>query len=314
MILPFVMHDSMSILAESWRRWRRAIKARAPYVRRREYRILEKKYAGLIDALHSQVTPACAASLAIRKPLAPAMRGEVCLFVTHAPQSRIKTHVVHHIEHLLRAGLQVVLIVNTDLPPEQVAVDPELEIRLSGVLVRANCGFDFGAWAHTLSLCDRAAWERLYLVNDSVVGPLAAESFDSMMARARASDADVVGLTENPAPLEHLQSYFLVLNRRAVTSAVFDSLVRGMLNFPDKGQVVDFYEIRLTRLLVRQGLRAQALYSALPDGRASGDLLGHWELMLAAGLPYVKTRVLQEYPRDPRIQAVRTSACVDGQI
>jgi len=304
----------MPFLADSLRRWRHAIKARAPYVRRRQYRILERKYAGLIDALHTTVTAAGDAPLLIRKPVASGLSGDVCLFVTHAPQPRVKTHVVHHLEHLLRAGLQVVLIVNTDLAPADIAIDPALEARLSGVLVRANRGFDFGAWAHALSLCDRGAWERLFLVNDSVVGPLDASHFDRMMDQARGSDADVVGLTQNQAHISHLQSYFLVFNRRAMASAVFDKLMRGMLNFPDKGQVVDFYESRLTRLLTEQGLRARALFPVLGDGRQSGDLLGSWEPLLALGFPYVKTRVLQEHRGDPRMQAVRASARVDGQI
>ena len=302
----------MPSLADSWRRWRRSLKARAPYVRRREYRVLQNKYAALIDALLTSVTPATEAPISIRKPL-PGLSGEVCLFVTHAPARHLKTHVVHHLGHLLRAGLQVVLIVNTDVPLDELVVDPDLQAQLCGVLVRANHGFDFGAWAHAMSLCDRSAWERLYLVNDSIVGPLGADQFDAMMARARASRADLVGLTENPAPIAHLQSYFFVFSRRAMASAIFDKLVRGMLNFPDKGQVVDFYEVRLTRLLIGAGLTAQALFTNLAAGR-NGDLLGNWEPLLAAGFPYVKTRVLQEHRDDPKIKAIRTSACVDGQI
>jgi lipopolysaccharide biosynthesis protein len=304
----------MSSLADSWRRWRRAIKAGAPYVRRRQYRILERKYAGLIDALHTSATPAGEAPLEVRKPVSPDLDGEVCLFVTHAPQAHLKTHVVHHVRHLLRAGLKVVLIVNTDLPLAEVQVETGLEADLSGVLLRANRGYDFGAWAHVLSLCDSGAWQRLYFVNDSIVGPLDGGSFDLMMERVRASDADLVGLTENHSPMRHVQSYFLVFNRRAMASDAFGKLMRGVLNFPDKGQVVDVYELRFTQLLAAQGLRATALFPDPDEDAASGDLLGRWEPMLAAGFPYVKTRVLQELAGDARMQPIRTAACVDEQI
>ena len=304
----------MPSLTDSLRRWRRALKARAPYVRRRQYRVLQRKYDGLIDALHGSVTAAADAPLAIRKAPPAGLSGEVCLFVTHAPQPGLKTHVAHHVEHLLRAGVQVVLIVNTDLAPQALVIDSGLQARLAGVLVRGNRGFDFGAWAHALGLCDRAAWERLLLVNDSVVGPLDAGDFDRMMERARGSDADLVGLTRNDADIPHLQSYFLLLNRRALDSAAFGKLMRGALNFPDKGQVVDFYEKRLTRLLAGEGLRAHALFPALADGSGSGDLLGGWEALRATGFPYVKTRVLQELGADPRMRAVRAAGCVDGQV
>jgi lipopolysaccharide biosynthesis protein len=152
-------------------------------------------------------------------------------------------------------------------------------------------------------------------VNDSIVGPLSADAFDTMMARIEASDADVVGLTANAEPIPHLQSFFLVFGPRVLASPHFDELLRNVRNLGDKGQVVDIYELRTTRTLREKGFTTHALYDALPDGRvASDDLLGYWREMLDAGFPYVKTRVLQAHRGNKRLQAVRDAACVDNQI
>ena len=300
--------------ADWWKRLRRGAKDKLPFVRRRHYRNLERKYTDLIEAIHRGLPAAAQASIEIRK--APgALSGRVCLFVSHAPQRELKTHVLHHIDHLLRSGLQIVLIVNTDLPLAEIVVPDELAGKLAGVFIRQNHGFDFGAWSHALALCNRSGWERLYLVNDSIVGPLSQEGFDEMMARIESSDADVVGLTENPKPIPHLQSYFLVFSKRALDSPELDAMLRDVRNLGDKGQVVEVYEVRMTRTLRGGGFTTQALYGGLPDGRsAHGDLLAHWQELLDAGFPYVKTRVLQEHRGNKRLQEVRMRACVDNQI
>lgn len=301
-------------LADRFKRLRRGAKDRMPYVRRRHYRNLQVKYAELVEAVHRGLPAAAQAPIEVRKPPGP-LADRVCLFVTHAPRRELKAHVRHHLDHLLAAGLQIVLIVNTDLPLEQIEVPEALSARMAGVFVRANHGFDFGAWSHVLSLCDRAGWERLYLVNDSIVGPTAPGTFEAMMREVEGSGADVVGLTENPLPIPHLQSYFIVFSRRALRSPAFERMLQGVRNLDDKGQVVEVYEVRLTRTLRAAGFSTHALFGRLPDGRsAHGDLLEHWEPLLAAGFPYVKTRVLQKHKGDPRMGSIRAAAQVDAQI
>ena len=309
-----IIQDSMSSLPDDWRRWRRQIKAGLPYVRRRVFRILQAKYDGLADAIHSHATQAEEVPLQVRVPVPAGLRGEVCLFVTHAAQPLLKTHVLHHLEHLLSAGLQVVLVVNTDLPAAAIEVPPSVQSRLAGVYVRANRGFDFGAWCHVLRQCDRSGWERLYLVNDSVVGPLERRDFDAMLAKIRASSPDLQGLTENPEPIPHLQSYFLVFGPRLLHSPLFARFVEGMVNFPDKGQVVEIYELRFTRTVRQAGFRAEPVFASSDSGSVAGDLHGRWETLVRAGFPYVKTRVLQDFPADPRVRAVRAQAQVDAQV
>jgi hypothetical protein len=301
-------------LADRWKRLRRGAKDRLPYVRRRHFHKLQDKYTELLEAVHRGLPAAADAPVVVRQA-PPRLTGRVCLFVTHAPRRELKTHVLHHLEHLLRSGLQVVLIVNTDLPPGEIEVPTALSCRLAGVFVRANRGFDFGAWSHVLSLVDRAGWERLYLVNDSIVGPVTSEAFDTMMQRVDASAADIVGLTANPLPIPHLQSYFLVFGHRALQSGEFETMMRGVRNFHDKGQVVEIYEVRMTRSLVEAGFSTQALFDRVPDGRsARGDLLQYWQGMLAAGFPYVKTRVLQQHRGHAGLDPVRSAAKVDDHV
>lgn len=305
----------MTGLPKLWRRWRRQIKAKAPFVRRREYRIVERKYAELIESINGLATPASHARLQVLRQLTPTLEGEVCLFVSHAAQPTLKHHVAHHVESLLDAGVQVVLVINTHLSADQIIVDPALQARLSGVLVRENTGFDFGAWAHAYSLQDRGRWTRLYLVNDSMVGPLDKADFETMLGNIRTSSADCIGLTENAAPVWHLQSYFMVLGGAAIRNPAFNQMMQGVLNFPDKGQVVDVYELRWTQRLAAMGLHCHAVFPALSnDFNDADDTATRWERLIEMGFPYLKTRVIQQFPRHPLVRLARQRGRADEQI
>ena len=88
---------------DSFRLWRRNLKAALPYVRRREHRIVQRKYEELIDGMGWNAPPATAAQITTLKPVVQPLAGEVCFFVTFAARPQLKHHVRVHIEHMLRA-------------------------------------------------------------------------------------------------------------------------------------------------------------------------------------------------------------------
>jgi lipopolysaccharide biosynthesis protein len=293
----------MTTLSDRLRTWRRRFKAALPFVRRREHRVLQRKYADLIDALDAP--PASSAAWTWIQPLVQPLSGEVCIFVAYTDAPHLKAHVAAHIAFLATAGLQVVLVVNTDQPPEAIVFEPELKARLAGAAVRANRGYDFGAWSHALSLLSPApGWTRLWLVNDSVVGPLDASAFARLVERVRTSPADVVGLTEGLLPARHLQSWFLVFGPRAVHGGAVERLFGRVRNWPDKMQVIDVHETRLTTQLEAEGLKAETLFPSLSgDALSSDDTALRWAELIEAGMPYVKTRIVAAHGGDPRLKA-----------
>lgn len=297
---------------DKWRRWRRKIKTNLPFVRRREYIILEKKYTQLIDAVNDQIIQA---KMEVRKDSTQMLNGDVCLFVSHCAQSVLKTHVKKHLEHLLDYGIHIILIINTNLKYEDLNIDKKLEQRLSGVYVRENIGFDFGAWAQVYCRLDRSMWKRLYLINDSIVGPLDNDSFLNMMDRINKSTANFLGLTESLSPIRHLQSYFLVFNREALVSTTLNEIMFNMRNFPLKGQVVDIYEINLTQKLYANNLTFEAIFPSLSDDiNNSDDTLVRWDRLLSKGFPYLKTRIIQKFPKNLLVISARIHGRVDDQI
>jgi lipopolysaccharide biosynthesis protein len=274
-------------------------------VRRREYRIVQKRYAQLLDGLGWQAEPATDARIETLQPIPADLPAELCLFVSFAPHPELKPHVLHHIEHLLKAGIGVALVLNTSLTAGQLRIPSELQGRLSGVLVRENKGYDFAAWAHAMSLLpQRQRLQRLYLINDSIVGPINGEHFGRLIERVRASRADIVGLTENPLPQPHMQSFFLVFNSGALRSNFVPKFWSRVWGLPTKELVIDVYETRLTLKAREQGLSTETLFPSLSDDPFSAnDTYFRWPQLLECGFPYVKTSVIREFTDDPRIAA-----------
>ena len=286
-----------------FREWRRTMKSRLPYVRRREHRILEQRHDALAKVFLGAMAPADTAAISVVKDLAEPLRGDICLFVTHAPSETLKPHVAAHVSQLVDAGVSVILIVNTDLPAASIRVEPALLERLSGCVVRENVGLDFAAWAHAHAMfAKRLAPTRLMLVNDSIIGPLDADRYRSLLLRVRASTADVVGLTESFDPRYHLQSFYLVFNARALEP--LRQCFGHVLNLPTKDLVIDVYETRLTQHLAAAGLRCEALFPTPARSRHAppNDTALRWSALVAAGFPFVKASVVDSLRDDPAMQ------------
>ena len=293
-------------LAERWRHWRRLAKSRMPYVRRREYTKLEQRYRALTEALGRGLPPSTSAAITALRPADGPLPAQTALFVSYAPQPALKRHVVRHIEALLAAGVGVVLVLNTPLAPGELRIEPALLARLAAVYVRENVGYDFGAWAHVFTLLEERLLqcERLLLTNDSVVGPVHAGQLDAVLARVRASDAPVVGLTEYHAPLRHLQSFFIVLQHGAQRSDTLRRFMHEVANLPSKELVIDLYETVLTQRLSAAGLRCEALFASLADSVfESNDTSERWAELIALGFPFIKTSMLEKYWGEARLEA-----------
>lgn len=291
---------------DAFRRLRKAAKAKMPYVRRREYRLLAERHEALVAAFTTDARAATDAQVEVVKAPDPWLAGEVCLFAAYAPTPELKPHVRAHLGSLAHAGFAVVLVVNTDLDRRSLRLDPALLDGLAGCIVRENAGFDFAAWGHAYSLgggFPRCA--RLLLANDSMIGPLDERAYAALIGRLRASGADMVGLTENRTPQPHLQSYFLAFGPRALASEPFRRAFGGMRSLPTKELVIDAYETSLTPRLIRAGLSAAALFPPLYDEPRSGDdTMTRWRELIDAGLPFVKASLLRSPQHGDTVRAV----------
>lgn len=225
---------------------------------------------------------------AMVKPFVGDARGDVALFVTHSRSGKVKPHVLPYIRELKAAGLSVLLIASVDRPFD-LSVD--LLDLVDGMLVRRNGGYDFAAWAHALKLDPRLyGASTLYLVNDSVLPATDPARIAALIDQIRARDADLVGLTESHEWRWHVQSYFLAVKSRLLSSRAFHGFMDDVRLLTRKDHVIRAYEVRLAELAEESGHKVDILY---PSATAINPTLFGWRALVEAGMPLVKLLLLR---------------------
>jgi hypothetical protein len=183
---------------------------------------------------------------------------KVAIFIHYDGQGRVGRHTLHYIAALRDAGFSTLFVTNSGkLREESLAA---LKPLCAGILVRRNIGYDFGAMREGLEYLGlpRANTEMVLLANDSVYGPLA--PLDAMLARIDMDTADLWGATESWQTLYHLQSFFVVAGKTALTSDAWRRFWAGVRPVKSKYWVVKRYEVGLTQRLLRAGLRCAAIW------------------------------------------------------
>jgi lipopolysaccharide biosynthesis protein len=156
------------------------------------------------------------------------------------------------------SGRAVVFVTNAGL------LKPEAESNLreicSAVIIRRNRGYDFGAWREAIEhlRLPRSDTAELILINDSVFGPL--RPIDDMLGKLDYEAADVWGLTESWQTRYHLQSFFIAFGPAALHSAAFAKFWASVRPVPAKSYIVKTYEVGITQVMLKAGLRCEAIW------------------------------------------------------
>lgn len=264
-------------------------------------------------------------------PAGPVHLGpRVALFVHFDGQGRVRRYVLDYLAALRAAELDIVFVTNSGrLEP---AAQAQLQQLCATVIVRRNVGYDFCAMKDGLQHLGlpRANTQLLVIANDSVYGPW--RPIREVLDRIDFGRADLWGATESWQRRYHLQSFFLVAGRAAMTSDAWRSFWQGVRPVQSKHWVVSRYEVGLTQHLLNAGLRCAALwpYQALLHG-VDGALLATekptedpflavrrihigrirnavvkrqplnptaelWRELIEAGFPFLKRELLRDNP------------------
>lgn len=228
------------------------------YLRRRK-NFIEERWSGLQD-------------------LSTASR--VAVFTHYDAQGVLHDFAAYYIRQLTEAGFTIVIVSNSPRLPRDT-IDRLLP-SCALILRRANVGYDFGALKDGLAQIpslDRI--DTLLLANDSVYGPF--HALKDIVARMDRR-ADVWGITDSWHSRFHLQSFFLLFNRRALTSPAFARFWSSVRYVQAKHWIIGKYEIGLTRALESGGLRCQALFPYRQAAAALLEAIGNGRLQPLEGL------------------------------
>lgn len=160
------------------------------------------------------------------------------------------------------------------------------------VLRRPNVGYDFGSWAVALEAFPDIRQSRNVIVaNDSMVGPFL--DLRAHLERFEASRSDAWGLTSNYQFEPHLQSYFLGFRESILDSKQLRQFWNDIRIEPTKDQVIQRYELGLSRLLLAEGYILDAEFDAARVvGHDFNPVIIGWNRLLELGYPFVKRELV----------------------
>jgi lipopolysaccharide biosynthesis protein len=215
----------------------------------------------------------------------------LCLFASYLPSNTLPYYVKVYLEELKKHFSEVQLLGHVKLESKD-----EEYLKQSGVdyIRELNEGYDFGLWYKALKAIDTATYDRIALVNDSCILFKPLKSFMNALEQSR---ADVYGMTCSEAISLHVQSYFLILNKKAIAPALayFDQTGIGH----NLQEVIRMYEVGLSRHLIERGLRLEAF---VDNKDYKGEFSPYYHLLdhhLKQGIPLIKKKIIfSSYRKD----------------
>ena len=179
------------------------------------------------------------------------------LFAAYDSQAKVSETDLYYLKALKPYG-DIRFVADNDLDASQQA---KLEGLVSFLRAERHGEYDFGSYKRAMEGADLAAYDVVYLLNDSVVGPLTDLGYH--LGRLERSGADAFGLAWHPSSRHssHLQSWFIGLTPKVFRSEWFQVFMRSVHQVSDKNAVCELYETGLSTLLARQGISVYAPYT-----------------------------------------------------
>lgn len=207
------------------------------------------------------------------------------LYASYQTGETLPGYVKYALEGLSHTGFSVVFLTNErDLDPSAHAFLDAHKIEL---FFTENRGFDFGMWKRYLQYTAkfrREEWDRLVLMNDSVV--YFQNRFLALFAAAEENSADAVSLTENDEYAPHLQSFFLYLKSNAI-----ECFCERLLREPEGSDFLDTVkrlEVGSSVFLRDHGLSLSAMF------RTQKPVIFSYPELIAQKCGFVKRKLLQK--------------------
>lgn len=167
----------------------------------------------------------------------------------------VHDYVLNQLQELVHCGFRITFVTSSPILSPQTVDD--IKPLCGKIIWRQNIGYDFGGYCDGIKALGKLDQTRqLVLMNDSVYGPL--WPLQQLLGSFDEQRCDFWGVTDSWQHAYHLQSYFICLYPKAFLHPAFAKFWQKFLYVSDKTYIIRKGEIRLTQVLVRAKLRAEA--------------------------------------------------------
>ncbi len=222
----------------------------------------------------------------------------LCIFYHFDKDNVIDDYVIYYLQELSEQNFDIVFVSTAEeLSPLEI---DKIKHLCRDILVKENIGYDFGAWQTAIVYLaeDLYKYDTLLLCNDSVYAPLypLEEMFQKMQGRY-----DFWGITDSYEIYHHLQSYFMVFDKKVVESKVFQDIWKTYKVYKIKRNIILQYEIGLSRKFLKAGysMGVYCSYDKLNTTLIRNASHYSWrELLEKFRCPILKVELLRDNPKN----------------
>lgn len=209
----------------------------------------------------------------------------ICFFASYFSGKTLPYYITVYLIELKKHFQEVVLLTSQkNLSIESIAFLKAENIRLQ---IEENEGYDFGLWYKAFQKNEIDTYDQIALVNDSCI---LFKPLNEFMKWSILNTAHLQGITQSNAIAPHIQSYFLVINKKAIP-LVKEYFEQNKL-FKNISDVITVYEVGLSSFLISKGLSIDAF---IDNSGYKGEFSPYYycvDYHIINGIPVIKKKIL----------------------
>lgn len=222
------------------------------------------------------------------------------VYIIYESENQLQEYKIRFLEGLLPLVDNVRIIVNGDLPQEDISYLK----KLGDVSQRENSGYDAGAFRFgvlSFSQEELKAYDQLLLVNDTNIGPLSdlATIFEQMDSTKLdfwgmsfgESQPDFTNMNPYGYIPDHLQSYFLVIENSLLRNKAFYDYWKNLPDTSSRDAAIGRHETVFTHYFANRGY----VYDAVLKEAQDSPIYIHPMRAIHGGMPLVKYSALANF-------------------
>lgn len=204
------------------------------------------------------------------------------LFAGYNKSGKIDDALVYYLKHLSAFG-DIVLAMDSDCPSSELKKVQKHCVYTCAV---RHGEYDFGSYKRAFNWATKnlniSDYDLLYLVNDSVYGPL--YDMGPYFKQMESGKCDAFGIVKNPHRHHpHIQSWFIGLRKNIFFTTWFDTFMNDITKLESKGAITRKYEHGLSKLISNHGHKWCCLYTVAGRG-----VYNHIKKLYKSGMPFMK--------------------------
>lgn len=220
----------------------------------------------------------------------------VAVFAHYDKDNVVDDYVIYYLKALKNIASDIIFV-----SCQNILNKNALDGLVTHIIEEQHNEYDFGSYKRGYLYLKESLnnYDELIFANDSCFGPF--YPFQKIFDKMSGEKCDFWGITknnfgtpkgQNPIKREHIQSYFIVFNKKVFTSNVFCDFINSIKEEKSKKDIIFNYEIKLTEILIKSGYLCSAFINAYPNIDNITILRWH-QIISKYNMPFMKTSLIK---------------------